>query len=89
MKGVSISERTDHLCNIELCHILRKSILKLGEEGQEVSATVVVHHQILDEKGLAMVVMKRGVLVVVVAVVMVVVVVVVVWGGDKCKRPFL
>ena len=70
MKGISISESTDHFCNIELCHILRKSILKLGEEGQEVSATVVVHHKILEKKGFVIVMMKRGLLVVVVTVVM-------------------
>ena len=37
----------DHLCDVELGHILWKSVLELAEEGQEVSATVIVLHKVI------------------------------------------
>ena len=38
----------DHLDDVELGHVLRKSVLELGEQSQEVAAAVVVHDQILE-----------------------------------------
>lgn len=37
----------DHLSHVELGHVLRKTILKLTEQGQEVSTHIVVHDQVL------------------------------------------
>lgn len=36
-----------HLSHVELGHILRKSILKLTEQCQQVATHVVIHHQVL------------------------------------------
>ena len=41
---------TDHLCNVELCHVLGQPVLELGEESEEVAAAVVVHHQVLSRE---------------------------------------
>ena len=38
---------TDHLCDVELGHVLGQPVLELGEECEEVAAAVVVHHQVL------------------------------------------
>ena len=38
----------DHLCHVEPSHVLRQPVLKLTEQGQQVPAHVVVHHQVLE-----------------------------------------
>lgn len=55
---MDISESVDgvygqnHFDNVEFGHVLRQSILKLTEEGQEVTATVVVHDKVLQKNGI-------------------------------------
>ena len=36
----------DHLHDVELGHVLRETVLKLGQQGQQVTPAVVVHHQV-------------------------------------------
>ena len=38
----------DHLRDVEPRHLLRQPVLELAEEGQQVAAAVVVHHQVLE-----------------------------------------
>lgn len=42
----------NHLCQVELSHVLRDPILKFTEESQQVSTYIIIHHQVLSEKGL-------------------------------------
>lgn len=37
----------DHLGHIEPRHVLRKTVLKLAKQSQQVPAHVIIHHQIL------------------------------------------
>lgn len=40
-----------HLSHIELGHVLWETVLELTEQGQEVTAHIVVHHQVLQRQG--------------------------------------
>lgn len=40
----------DHLRQVEFRHVLRQTVLKLAQQGQQVSTYIVVHHQVLQEE---------------------------------------
>lgn len=47
---VQLVHRVDsqhHLCQVKFSHVLRQSVLELAEQSQQITADVVVHHQVL------------------------------------------
>ena len=42
-------DRENHLGDVELSHLLRQTVLELGEQREQVAAAVVVHHEVLQQ----------------------------------------
>lgn len=43
-------DRQNHLCQVKFSHVFRQAVLELAQQSQQITANVVVHHQILQRE---------------------------------------